>query len=129
MIGAAGPPKRQIAFGNSWSREPVALHAYLRHPVVSPAAIARMDSMLGVLSAAGFGERDARRAYGAIHTYTVGFAALEAARGQAALGDEDGGGGVMQELTRLTTPAQFKVGLDLLLDGLGAASAGVMSDV
>ena len=29
--------------------EPVALHVYLQHPVVSPAAIARMDAMLEVL--------------------------------------------------------------------------------
>ena len=35
-------------------REPVALHVYLRHPVVSPAAIARMDAMLEVLVSAGF---------------------------------------------------------------------------
>ena len=41
--------------------EPVALHVYLRHPVVSPAAIARMDAMLQVLRAAGYGEMEARR--------------------------------------------------------------------
>src|ERR1700761_7818518 len=35
-------------------REPVALHVYLQHPVVSPAAITRMDTMLDVLASAGF---------------------------------------------------------------------------
>ena len=99
-------------------REPVALHVYLRHPVVSPAAIVRMDAMLDVLAAAGFGDLEARRAYGAIHTYTVGFAALEAARGQSADGNSIRTEGVLDELSRLTTPAQFKVGLALLLDGL-----------
>lgn len=107
-------------------REPVALHVYLRHPVVSPAAIARMDAMLDVLGVAGFGDAEARRAYGAIHTYTVGFAALEAARGQSADGDSARTEGVLDELTRLTTPAQFKVGLELLLDGVCSASEGAV---
>jgi AcrR family transcriptional regulator len=103
-------------------REPVALHVYLRHAVVSPAAIARMDAMLEVLREAGFGRSDAWRAYGALHTYTVGFAALEAARGQSIGVGVSPAEGVMEELMRLTSPAQFKSGLVLLLDG--ACSAG-----
>ena len=99
-------------------REAVALHVYLRHPVVSPAAIVRMDAMLDVLGSAGFAKAEARRAYGVIHTYTVGFAALEASRGESAGGDDDRADDVMKELSRLTTPAQFKVGLHLLLDGI-----------
>ena len=73
-----------------------------------------------------FGDAEARRAYGAIHTYTVGFAALEAARGQSADGDEDRTEGVLHELARLTTPAQFKVGLEVLLDGVCSASGGAV---
>jgi AcrR family transcriptional regulator len=99
-------------------REPVALHVYLQHPVVSPAAITRMDTMLDVLASAGFATAQARRAYGVIHTYTVGFAALEASRGEAAGGDDDRADDVARELARLTTPAQFKVGLQMLLDGI-----------
>lgn len=99
-------------------REPVALHVYLRHPVVSPAGIARMDAMLDVMESAGFSKAEARRAYGVIHTYTVGFAALEASRGEPAASDDDRADDVMRELTRLTTPAQFKVGLELLLEGI-----------
>ncbi len=107
-------------------REPVALHVYLRHPVVSPAAIARMDAMLHVLDSAGFGEAEARRAYGVIHTYTVGFAALEAARGESARAEDDRADGMMRELAKLTTPSQFKVGLQLLLDGVtSAGEAGI----
>ena len=60
--------------------QPAALHVYLSHPVVSPAAIERMNTMLGVLRRIGAGEQAARRAYGALHTYTIGFAALEASR-------------------------------------------------
>jgi len=99
-------------------REPVALHVYLQHPVVSPAAIARMDAMLDVLSSAGFEMTEARRAYGVIHTYTVGFAALESSRGESAGGDDDRADDVIRELARLTTPTQFKVGLELLIDGI-----------
>ena len=97
--------------------EPVALHVYLRHPVVSPSAIARMDVMLEVLEGAGFGEAEARRAYGAIHTYTIGFAALEASRGES-VGERDDTDRLRQELAKFTTPTQFKVGLELLLQGL-----------
>ena len=64
--------------------QPGALHVYLRRPVVTPAAIDRMNAMLAVLRDAGFNEPTARRAYGAIHTYTIGFAALQASRHQSA---------------------------------------------
>ena len=55
--------------------QPAALHVYLRHPVVSPAAIDRMNAMMSVLRRTGVSEETARSAYGALHTYTVGFAA------------------------------------------------------
>lgn len=73
--------------------------------------------MLDVLNSAGFAKTQARRVYGVIHTYTVGFAALEASRGEST-GDDDRTDDVMTELARLTTPSQFKVGLHLLLDGI-----------
>ncbi len=60
--------------------QPAALHVYLSHPVVSPAAIDRMNAMMSVLHRAGLSEEAARSAYGALHTYTIGFAALEASR-------------------------------------------------
>ncbi|HTU38253.1 MAG TPA: TetR/AcrR family transcriptional regulator [Acidimicrobiales bacterium] len=104
-------------------REPVALHAFLQHPVVTPTAITRMDAMLDVLSSAGFTTAQTRQAYGAIHTYTVGFAALEASRGEMAGRDDDRADGVAKELAKLATPAQFKAGLQLLLDGI-CADAG-----
>ena len=53
------------------------MHVYLRHPVVSPTAI---EAMMRVLRRAVPDEDAARRAYAAIRTYTIGFAALEASR-------------------------------------------------
>ena len=97
--------------------QPGALHVYLRRPVVSPAAIDRMDAMLAVLRDAGFDEPLARRAYGAIHTYTIGFAALQASRHQSATDDEDADA-MVKELAKFTTPQQFKEGLRFLLKGI-----------
>ena len=87
--------------------QPGALHVYLRRPVVTPAAIERMDAMLGVLREAGFDEPLARRAYGAIHTYTIGFAALQASRHQSATDDEDADA-MVKELAKYTTPSSSR---------------------
>jgi AcrR family transcriptional regulator len=43
--------------------QPAALHVYLTHPVTSPAALARMDSMMEVLGRALGDEKSAQRAY------------------------------------------------------------------
>ncbi len=97
--------------------QPAALHVYLRHPVVSPAAVERMDAMMGVLRRAGLDEAAARSAYGALHTYTIGFAALEASRaGSAGAGDI---GSLAHQLAAYTTAGQFMEGLRYLLEGIG----------
>ena len=98
--------------------QPAALHVYLRHPVVSPAAVERMDAMMDVLRRTGADEQTARRAYGAVHTYTIGFAALEATR---ARGTPDGrnAGNLARELAAYTTAGQFMAGLRYLLEGIG----------
>ncbi len=98
-------------------RQPAALHVYLRHPVVSPSAIARMDAMMTVLRGALANEESARRAYASIHTYTVGFAALEASRaGWAPTADEPDALAV--QLAAYTTPQQFVDGLRQLILGM-----------
>jgi TetR/AcrR family transcriptional regulator, tetracycline repressor protein len=97
--------------------QPAALHVYLTHPVVSPAAVERMITMLNVLHRAGACEETARRAYGALHTYTIGFAALEASRAGWAPDDGDGSG-LAQQLAAYTTAEQFMDGLRYLLDGI-----------
>lgn len=98
--------------------QPAALHVYLSHPVVSPAAIERMNTMLGILRRTGADEATARRAYGALHTYTIGFAALEASRaGRAPDGRQDADS-LAQQLAAYTTTEQFIDGLRYLLDGI-----------
>ena len=97
--------------------QPAALHVYLSHPVVSPAAVARMDAVLAVLRDAGFDDLSAHRAYGAIHTYTIGFAALQASRHQSEANDESADV-IVKELATFTTPQRFKEGLGFLLEGI-----------
>jgi AcrR family transcriptional regulator len=122
--------------------QPAALHVYLRHPVVSPTAIARMEAVMRVLRRAVGDEEAARRAYAAIHTYTIGFAALEASRAgwdrsgpggertshpdpDSSPGRGDSTGSDSQEmadqLAAYTTPRQFAAGVRYLLDGIDRA--------
>jgi AcrR family transcriptional regulator len=99
------------------AHQPAALHVYLQHPVVSPAAIARMTAIMDVLRIVTADEAVARRAYAAIHTYTLGFAALEASRsGWTPANDESIG--LAEELAGYVTPAQFSAGLRYLLEGI-----------
>lgn len=99
--------------------QPAALHVYLRHPVVSPAAIARMEASMSVLKDAGFDDDEARHAYASVHTYTVGFAALEASRAKTS-GSIRGSDALESELSSYTSSRQFAVGLQYLLDGIEA---------
>jgi TetR/AcrR family transcriptional regulator, tetracycline repressor protein len=116
--------------------QPAALHVYLAHPVTSPAALVRMDSVMAVLRQALGDEHSAQRAYAAIHTYTVGFAALEGSRSgwqppqdrqattartgrsrdpQRPLSENPD---LVQRLAAYTTADQFRQGLNYLLDGI-----------
>jgi TetR/AcrR family tetracycline transcriptional repressor len=98
--------------------QPAALHVYLNHPVVSPAAIARMQAMMDVLRQMGADEHEARRAYGAIHTYTIGFAALAASRAGWHAPEDGHDIELGTHLAAYTTPRQFAAGLDFLLEGI-----------
>ena len=97
--------------------QPAALHVYLRQPVTSPAAVARMDTTLDVLGRAGLTPEEAGRAFAAIQTYTIGFAALEASRVRWQP-DPEVVDPTADRLAAFTTPAQFLNGLHLLLDGI-----------
>ncbi len=111
--------------------QPAALHVYLSHPVVSPAAIDRMTAMMAVLRRAGASEETARRAYGALHTYTIGFAALEASRARWAPGNGEVSS-LAQQLAAYTTTEQFLDGLRYLLDGISeqvTTGPGTASDL
>lgn len=96
--------------------QPAALHVYLSHPVMSPTALARMDAMMDVLRDALGDEQVARRAYGAVQTYTIGFAALEASRARWV--PQEDGDELARQLAAYTTPSQFAVGLQYLLTGV-----------
>jgi TetR/AcrR family transcriptional regulator, tetracycline repressor protein len=108
--------------------QPAALHVYLGHPVVSPAAVERMNAMMSVLRRAGLSEEAARSAYGALHTYTIGFAALEASRARSAPGSRTAGSedtvgedvGLSHRLAVYTTTGQFIQGLHYMLQGISS---------
>ena len=99
--------------------QPAALHVYLSHPVISPAAIERMNAMLDVLRRTGADEATARRAYGTLHTYTIGFAALEASRAGWAPDSGEDASRLANQLAAYTTTEQFMDGLHYLLEGIG----------
>ena len=99
--------------------QPAALHVYLSHPVASPAAIERMNTMLDVLRRTGADEETARRAYGALHTYTIGFAALEASRAGWVPDSGQDSNRLACQLAAYTTTEQFIDGLRYLLEGIG----------
>jgi len=101
--------------------QPAALHVYLAHPVVSASAVARMEAMMRALRGAGLSEAPALRAYAAIHTYTIGFAALEASRARAARAERDADD-LARRLAAYTTPQQFAEGLGYLLEGVSLSA-------
>jgi TetR/AcrR family tetracycline transcriptional repressor len=99
--------------------KPAVLHVYLSHPVASPAAVERMDAMLEVLATAGFNEEEALRIYATLHTYTIGFSALEASRSKWESTSKRSDAN-MRQLSSFTTTSQFNIGLEVLLHGPSA---------
>lgn len=99
--------------------QPAALQVYLRGPVTSDNAIRRMETMLSILDRATGSREAAQHAYAAIHTYTVGFAALEASR---SAWRRQGGGAdpIARQLGAYTSRRQFNEGLDYLIDGIAS---------
>ena len=137
LLARAWQPRGDVSDWKAWIAEaadklhrflvaqPAALHVYLTHPVVSPAAIARMEAIMKVLRNAIGDEQAARRAYAAIHTYTIGFAALEASRAGGLEAPQavnepshSDAGDLADQLAAYTTPRQFADGLRYLLEGL-----------
>lgn len=97
--------------------QPAAMHVYLQHPVVTPAAISRMHAIMDVLRCALPDDDSARRAYAAIHTYTIGFAALETSRSRWTRA-YDNPDEVVAQLVKYTTHEQFIDGLRSLIRGI-----------
>jgi hypothetical protein len=124
--------------------EPALLDRYSRRPVAVPSALARMNAALDVLTGGGFADSAAVAAFAAVHTYTIGFAALEAARrapvgrtrrSPATLDDTHPGywpayfatdvsehypqlARIRPDLVAFTDDEQFDAGLTALIDGL-----------
>ena len=113
LIDAADRQRRFLV------EQPAALRVYLERPVVSPAAMERMAACIDVLRDALGDDARAHRAYAAVHTYTVGFAAFEAARSSADEPVDD----AERELAAFVSPAQFQAGLRYLLDGISSPAA------
>ncbi len=97
---------------------PAVLYVYLSHPVDSPAAMERMEAMVARLKEAGYRPAAAMKAYAALHTYTIGFAALEASRSKSIGHLVTSSDAPRDQLASFTTGQQFKVGLEFLLDGI-----------
>ena len=95
--------------------QPAALHVYLYGPVVSPAALERMRQMMDALVGVLGDEPRTTEIYAAVHTYTIGFAALEASRSAWKPEPEDSQSVETMQLAAFTTPEQFAVGLYLLM--------------
>jgi AcrR family transcriptional regulator len=96
---------------------PAAIYVYSRHPVVAPASTERMEAMLKVLRTATVGDDEALRAFGAIHTYTIGFAAIQAARDRWRPREDE----VNERFERLavfTSREQFMSAVADLLEGI-----------
>lgn len=103
----------------------MAVALFTRRPVTTPAARQRLAAAVDVLSAAGFASDAAVRAYAAVHTYTVGFSALEAARRSAAVNRPDAGAPDDDEaalISAFVNEEQFAHGLRALLRGLSPAA-------
>lgn len=98
--------------------QPVAVAGFTRQPVTTPAARARFTAGVDVLREAGFSPEDAVRAYAAVHTYTVGFCALEAARGPGVQHGDDSDGADTAAIRQFVSEDQFSYGLRAVLAGL-----------
>jgi hypothetical protein len=80
-------------------------------------AMVRQRSILDALEAWGLDEQAARRLYAAMHTYTLGFAALEASRARWLANNTVMANPETAWLAAMTSPRQFAAGLTALLDG------------
>jgi TetR/AcrR family transcriptional regulator, tetracycline repressor protein len=101
--------------------EPGALGLFTRRAVTTPQARVRLESTVALLVRQGFDEESATRAYAAVHTYTIGFCALESARrhrGSGGSASDDEADVTSARIRGFVTDEQFVHGLDALVDGL-----------
>ncbi len=99
---------------------PTIITVFTRQPQVGAAAQSRLAAAQVVLVEAGYAPRDAVRVYAAVHTYTIGFCALEA--GRAAGTDEtrrpSGEHDLAGVIASFVTEEQYSFGLQAIVRGL-----------
>ncbi len=110
--------------------DPELLTLFTRRAVTSPAAQARLTAAVQVLERAGFDDHAAIEAYAAVHTYTIGFCALEAGRHEHAhdaravvSADAIPADSVVATITGFVSDRQFDVGLRAMLAGVAPAAS------
>jgi AcrR family transcriptional regulator len=103
-------------------QHPVAIAVFTRQPVTTLAARRRLEVAVAVLGSVGFEPAAAVRVYAAVHTYTVGFCALEAARQAAARDLPPTGPDDVDEAAALiaafVNDEQFVFGLQAMIAGI-----------
>jgi TetR/AcrR family tetracycline transcriptional repressor len=112
------------AFRADLRTHPDMLALFARRPITSPAARQRLQAAIDVLGGAGFSTDEATRAYAAVHTYTIGFSALEEGRRRtpAPSGPLDAPDDPASVTIRgFVSEDQFVHGLRALIVGLGSA--------
>lgn len=115
------------AFRSSLREHPDMLALFTRRPVTSPAARRRLEAAIEVLGGAGFSPDAAVHAYAAVHTYTIGFSALEEGRRRtpAPHGPLDAPDDQASVRIRgFVSEDQFVRGLRALIAGLGPGEGG-----
>jgi AcrR family transcriptional regulator len=100
------------------TQRPALLGVYNRQPVTTPAARQRLEDTVAVLVNLGWSRRRAVQAYAAVHTYTLGFCTLEAARDRAVRSPVVDGDRAATAIRGFVSSAQFKHGLEAMILGL-----------
>jgi len=119
---ALGPADHLVALAVSLrgvlATQPALVDVFGRRPQVGPMAVARLAAARDVLVAAGHRVEEAQRRYAAVHTYTVGYCALDTARRRTGAAAPVVGGDEAV-IAGFVTDDQFLFGLHALVAGLG----------
>jgi AcrR family transcriptional regulator len=101
---------------------PSTVAVFTRRPQMTTTARARLVAARDVLTRAGCSIDEATRRYAAVHTYTIGFCALEAGRRASATGDVELADDELDAaIAGFVSEEQFEFGLRALVAGLGSA--------
>ncbi len=100
--------------------QPAVMELYTRRAILGPMAVARLTGARTVLEAAGWSGVEANQRVAAVHTYTLGFCALEAARQRTRSPAEDLTAD-QRVIAEMVSVEQFDRGLRALIQGLGPA--------